>query len=331
MNLRNPEHLVLTAGLLLAAAILGAGCTTAPGGNATATVTPAQVTATPAATATVNLSGLTVRDELAARAATFAARLGGDNLTLAKNRGPGSPEFSTVQRELQAMKAEDPRVAYVYTIEQMNGTPRFMVDADFGGPNGSSPGDLFENAPAEFGSPVSAPGSTGVYTDRWGTFVTGYAPVRNSTGASVGLLLVDMPMSALKTMITDEATSLAARVNAGNLSVAVENGTDSAEYQSLARDLKEMMARDGRLTYINIFQQGNGTTRFVVDSEYGNPGSPRLGDVGIELPAQIPSAVNAPGATDVYTNRWGTGFTGYAPIRDGNGAAIAVFRIDMGM
>ncbi|HIH03901.1 MAG TPA: hypothetical protein HA263_08665 [Methanoregulaceae archaeon] len=93
-------------------------------------------------TSTVNLSGLTVRDGLAARAATYAARLNGDNLTLAMIRGPGSPpEFANVQRELLAPKAEDSRIACVYTIEQANGTPGFMVDSDFGIPDAERQGN----------------------------------------------------------------------------------------------------------------------------------------------------------------------------------------------
>ncbi len=330
--LRKTDVLTLIVGLLIAVAIIGAGCTTTPGGNATTVPATPSVNATPAVTATVNLSGLTVRDELASRAASYAARLNGDTLSLARARGPASPEFRTIQSELKRMKAEDSRIAYVYTIEQRNGTAWFMVDAAYGEPNGSSPGELYESAPKELNSSITAPGCTGVYTDDWGTFISGFAPIRNSTGATAGLLLVDMPFSALKSTIVGEAASLAARVNVSGLNSAVAKGADSAEYKALARQLAGMAAADARIDYINIFQQVNGTARFVVDSEYGSPeDSSRLGDTGIELPQQMPSAVNASGATDVYTDQWGTGFTGYAPIRDGTGAVIAVFRIDMGI
>jgi len=45
----------------------------------------------------------------------------------------------------------------------------------------------------------------------------------------------------------------------------------------------------------------------------------------------MPSLANSSGATDVYTDGWGTDFTGFAPIRDGKGPVFAVFRIDMRM
>ncbi len=317
--------------------LCAAGCTTTPAGNNT-TATPASmlVTAVPTSTAVANQSDLTIRGELAARTVSYAARIicGPNQRRQPDPRhgaGPELPEFATVLHDLQAIKAADPEAAYVYTIEQANGTSRFMVDAAYGQTNGSSPGDLLTYTPTGLPNNVTAPGATGVYTDEWGTFVSGYAPVRNSTGAMVGLLLVDVRFDDLKRMIAGEAATLAARIDAGVLTMAIAGGENSTEYLALARQLKEMEVQDSRIDYIDIFQQVNGTTRFVADSESGSADSSHLGDTEIELPSQIPPAVNASGATDVYTDQCGTGFTGYAPIKDGKGAVIAVFRIDMGM
>gem|GEM_PF-1104018 len=328
--IRNTGTFALAAGLLLVAILCAAGCTTAPAGNNT-TATPAStlVTAAPTATAVANLSNLTIRDELAARAASYAARVSGDNLTLAVARGPNSTEFGAVQQQLQAIRAGDPQAAYVYTVEQTDGISRFMVDSEYGQPNGSSPGDLLTYTPTGLPRNVTAPGATGVYTDEWGTFVSGYAPVRNSTGAMVGLLLVDVRFEDLKRMIAGEAVTLAAQVDAGELATAIAKGENSTEYRAIADQLKAIMARDGRLEYINIFEQANGTARFVADSEYGTPDASHLGETGIELPSEMPSVVTGAGATNVYTDRWGTNFTGYAPIRDATGRVVAVFRIDM--
>ena len=329
--IRNAGIFALISGLLIIL-LCAAGCTTAPAGTTTAS-TPATTLVTVASTAmpVANLSNLTIRGELAARAVSYAARIDGGTLTLAMTRGPNSTEFRAVQQELQTIRAADPQAAYVYTVEQEDGVSRFMVDSEYGQPNGSSPGDLLMFNPTGLPTAVTAPGATGVYTDEWGTFVSGYAPVRNSTGAMVGLLLVDVRFDDLKSMCAGEALMLATQVDAGNLATAIARGENSTEYRAIVDQLKAMMARDGRIEYINIFEQANGTARFVADSEHGNPDASHLGETGIELPSEVPPVVTEAGATNVYTDRWGTNFAGYAPIRGANGRVIAVFRIDMDM
>jgi hypothetical protein len=279
----------------------------------------------------MNQSNLTIRQKLADDVSSFAARVDGDNLTLAVANGPGSPQFKTVQTTLKAIQAENPAYENVYTVSQQNGTIRFMVDSAYGEPDGSSPGDLYERAPKELNGTISVPGSTAVYTDDWGTFVSGYAPVRNSSGAVAGVLLIDVPFSELKANFTTSTSALAAKINVANLTSALAKGEKSSEYLALAQQLKTMVAEDPRIDYINIFQQVNGKGRFVADSEFGAANASHLGDTDVELPSQVPSVVNTPGATDVYTDQWGTGFTAYAPIKGPQGNVIAVFRADAGM
>ncbi len=190
---RTDQSLMLVLGTLFVAMLFAAGCTTAPGPNAS-TGTLATTLATPgsqASPATVEVN-LSIRDELAARAATYAAGIDGDLLARAVALGPNSTEFVSVQRSLQALQASDPKAAFIYTVEQRNESSRFMVDAAFGTPNGSSPGDVLIEVPNGLPASISTPGATGIYTDQWGTFVSGYAPVRNRSGSIVGVLVVDV-------------------------------------------------------------------------------------------------------------------------------------------
>lgn len=191
--IRTDQWRMLVLVTLFVAILSAAGCTTAPGPNAS-TGTPATTLATPEphASPAAGKVNLTIRDELAARASTYAAGIDGDSLARAVALGPNSTEFVSVQRSLIALQASDPQAAFIYTIEQGNGSSRFMVDAAFGTPNGSSPGDVLIEVPNGLPASISTPGATGIYTDQWGTFVSGYAPVRNRSGSIVAVLVVDV-------------------------------------------------------------------------------------------------------------------------------------------
>lgn len=184
--------------LVFTAILLAAGCTQPAGvitGTPTATPTPAAThppaPATPAAVATPNATSAvpvvnqTLRTELAALAKTFAGQTDGKALTAALQEGPNSTAFKTVFAQLKAFKATDSRIVFVYTLEQQNGTVRFIVDADYGMPNGSSYLYPYQDAPAELKKPVTGPIAVGPYTDQWGTFYSGFAPVNASTNATL--------------------------------------------------------------------------------------------------------------------------------------------------
>jgi hypothetical protein len=180
--------------LLLAAAILIAGCTT-PSGSATGTPTPAvpaAATHAPAATTTMQPTEHPNTTEIAAIAASFAGRIDGNALKAATLEGPNSTPYATVLSQLKGIQANDSRLAYVYTVQQQNGTVRFVVDAAYGTPEGSDFLEPYPDAAKELLVPVTAPISAGPYTDPWGTFVSGYAPVYTTTGEVAGILGVDI-------------------------------------------------------------------------------------------------------------------------------------------
>ncbi len=173
--------------LLVVAILLITGCTrpeTVPA--ATASPTPTQVApATTAATVSVNE---TLKTEMAALAGKFAGEIDGEGLAAVLAEGPDSTAFGNVLGQLRTLKASDSRIAYLYTLEQVNGTVRFIVDADYGQPEGSGYLEEYLYAPAELKGPVTAPIGVGPYTDQWGTFISGFAPME--TGSNVTVILV---------------------------------------------------------------------------------------------------------------------------------------------
>ncbi len=176
--------------LLVIAILFVAGCTqpvTVPAG--TATPTPTQ--SAPATPSVTLPSNETLKTEMATLAVTFAGDIDGKALAMALAEGPNSTAFETVLGQLKTFKASDSRIVYLYTLEQVNGTVRFIVDADYGQPEGSGYLEEYPDAPAELKGPVTAPIGVGPYTDPWGTFISGFAPVETGSNLTVILIGVD--------------------------------------------------------------------------------------------------------------------------------------------
>lgn len=178
--------------LALTAILIFAGCTqpattTNPTPQPTAT-TPVSSTAVP----TVAVDNQTLKTELALYAGAFAEGIDGNALATALREGPNSTAFATVLDDLRAFKEADPRIKYVYTLEQRNGRVFFIVDANYGLPDGSNYMDEYKDAPLELSTPVTAPIGVGPYTDQWGTFYSGYAPVSTTPGGLAILMGVDI-------------------------------------------------------------------------------------------------------------------------------------------
>ena len=124
-------------------------------------------------------------------AAGYAREIDGQTLSTAIREGPDSKAFATILEQLRALKAQDSRIAFVYTVEQQNGTVRFLIDADYGLPEGSDFLSAYPDAADELKKPVTAPIAAGPYTDSWGTFISGYAPVDMGSDKTRVVLGVD--------------------------------------------------------------------------------------------------------------------------------------------
>jgi len=169
--------------LLIAALLFFTGCTqpaTAPAKTpsppaTTAAPTTSQPTAIPIAQATVN--GTLVKAQLAVQSGEYAQDINKTALAAALAEGPNSTAFATVLNQLKELKSKDSRIIYLYTLEQKNGSVWFIVDANYGLPDGSNYMDEYTDAAPELFSSVTKPIGVGPYTDQWGTFYSGYAPV----------------------------------------------------------------------------------------------------------------------------------------------------------
>jgi len=174
--------------ILFAAALVCAGCTQ-PYGVTTQTASP---TTTPASTQTISAGYETQKTELAELAASFASQIDNRTFIAALKEGPNSTAFATVLAQIKAFQATDGRIVYVYILEQQNGTVRFVAVSDYGMPNSATFMMVYPGAPEELKTPITAPMGVGPYTDPWGTFLSGYAPIKMSTNETTYLMAVDM-------------------------------------------------------------------------------------------------------------------------------------------
>lgn len=193
----NPKSALkwLIPGMVLVIALSCAGCTEQVGTGSLTTLP----TASPAPTTTVSpagtpgISGLQAqKDQASALAATIAGDIDVPNLSAAIDRGPNSTAFLTVVNQLRTFKANHSQLAYVYTVEQVNGSVRFILTANHSWPDDAPFLSLYPDAPMELKQPVTVPIGVGPYTDSWGTFISGFAPVNMSPDTRVVLVGVDI-------------------------------------------------------------------------------------------------------------------------------------------
>jgi HAMP domain-containing protein len=138
------------------------------------------------------------QDELQALAAVTASQLSGadaDAMSALKEGDETQPVFVVLRDKLKAIRASHSDIKYVYTMRRTDGGVVFLVDADHGNKEdpGAAIGEQYEGTKGELLKGFSEPSVDEDFTsDKWGTFLSGYAPIRNSQGAIIGLIGIDM-------------------------------------------------------------------------------------------------------------------------------------------
>jgi len=130
-------------------------------------------------------------------ASVGALMVDSDQLTPLKTRSDeGSPTYRQVKQKLQALRDATPGIRYVYTMRPAAGSKQwtFIVDAEEGPKLVSHIGDQYDMSD----SPEMVTGLKGpaadreLVRDRWGWWLSGYAPVKDGQGRTAALLGLDM-------------------------------------------------------------------------------------------------------------------------------------------
>jgi len=130
-------------------------------------------------------------------ASVGAVMVDGDLLAPLKTRSDESgPSYQQVKRKLQALRDATPGIRYVYTMRPVAGSKQwtFIVDAEEDPKLVSHIGDQYDISD----SPEMVTGLKGpaadreLVRDRWGWWLSGYAPVKDGQGRTAALLGLDM-------------------------------------------------------------------------------------------------------------------------------------------
>ncbi len=145
----------------------------------------------------------TVDEQLSSVALLAAHRLDAQlHSTLTQTNQQNGPEYVTVVAPLREMLKACPDIKYLYTVRSSPEGPRFAVDAALpmdldsdGVLDQAQLAELYESPDPAMVEALSRRVSTisrEPLTDKWGTFISAYAPVMNQAGEMECVLGVDM-------------------------------------------------------------------------------------------------------------------------------------------
>lgn len=138
------------------------------------------------------------QSELLSLAAVIASQLGGetaDAMQQLKVGDENTPTFARIRDQLLAIRTSHPGIRYIYTMKKESDQITFLVDPDFGNEKdpGGAIGEVYEGTAGNLEKGFIKPAVDDAFTtDRWGTFLSGYAPITNSQGTIIGIVGVDM-------------------------------------------------------------------------------------------------------------------------------------------
>lgn len=165
-----------------------------------------------------------LRDQLKNTAASSAEIISGDDVEKIQTiEDAQTPLYRRLQGLLDRIMKSNADIRYVYIMRPKNGKVRFVVDTSEEDTNNNGcidpdeesamPGEVYENVTEGMLQGFVRPsGDKEFTTDRWGTFLSGYAPIIDSKGRPVALLGVDMLVSKvhqkIKRIVTAGIVSL---------------------------------------------------------------------------------------------------------------------------
>jgi HAMP domain-containing protein len=144
-----------------------------------------------------------------------------EHARLAAAPAPDDPALAVMRSQLQRYRQAYPEIRFIYTMARLPDSDRddvvqFVCDAsdetdrDHDGVVGpdecrAEPGQRYpaKDAPELIEGFTQPSADADVTTDQWGVWMSGYAPIRDATGTSVGLVGVDVPVDHLAQLRRD--------------------------------------------------------------------------------------------------------------------------------
>jgi diguanylate cyclase (GGDEF)-like protein len=154
-----------------------------------------------------------LREELIATARTASVLIDGDkHEQLAASSNDKSALYAEIKEQLKAIKAANPKIRYIYTMVKTKNANawEFMVDAEENPKLMSRPGDPYDvSSYSEMQLAFEKPtADTEITTDEWGDWLSGYAPIYDSSGEAVAIVGIDISANTVKMIINEHQRDL---------------------------------------------------------------------------------------------------------------------------
>lgn len=285
----------------------------------------------------------TTQDELKALAVAAAARIDGDTLAALKPGDEATPEYTAIHDELRAFRDANPGVLYVYTMRKVGNATEYIVDADYGTGDGVEIGYTY--LPTEYDAAFLAgfegPSTEPYYIDEWGDVIymatSGYAPIRDASGAVVGMVCVDVGSVITADMLKALATDAADEVDGDALAALKPGDETTPEFTAIRDRLAAFRDANPGVLYVYTMRNVNDTVEYVVDADYRPGDTPAIGSVyqPTDDDSRLLAGFTEPSAeselsTEEWDNTTATIISGYAPVKDSTGAIVGLVGVDMG-
>jgi len=116
--------------------------------------------------------------------------------SLTQRSDEASAAYLNQKQSLQNIRDRSEEIRFIYTLRKGGaGKVHFIIDAEETAGNVSHIGDVAEATPAmlaAFEPPYKVQVDSGFYTDKWGTWLSSYAPFFSASGKLEGVLGIDM-------------------------------------------------------------------------------------------------------------------------------------------
>ncbi len=154
-----------------------------------------------------------IRGELVATARTAAGAIDGDkHKMLEQNGSEKSPLYHEIKEQLKGIRRANPKMRYIYTMTKTGkpNTLNFAVDAEEDPELVSHLGDAYDISKfPEMKQAFLRPCADKELTkDKWGTWLSGYAPIRDSKGRVVAIVGADMSAKDIDQILADSRKAL---------------------------------------------------------------------------------------------------------------------------
>lgn len=146
--------------------------------------------------ATVDALKAVIQDEAKNLAAAVAQNVNGDAHNMLKPGDENTENFQKIRDFFYKVQNAGPDIVYVYSYKPHDeNLVEFVVDGSYGHEDDAANiGQVYQSTtPLMLESFVFYPTAEQDFvSDKWGTYISGYAPVRNSKGEIVGAVGVDI-------------------------------------------------------------------------------------------------------------------------------------------